>query len=680
MGMGLSLGLRLQGHAAAASVPVDPYVRQNFATNGSTSANYPGATGQAAVYDASTNKTWSAWEGWDINTLVRKVYAAVYDHATGLWSDQYVVGTVTMTNDDHGVPCIVKMPSGRWAVFYGAHNLPMQWSITTNIGDVTAWTAQTQFAVAEGSSYPHAYVVGSTLHLFSREGTSFLYRLRRYAITFDGSDVPTVAAGVIVGQFESTQGRWYQGNGIVRGTDIHMVWAQADGADTWRRHVHYGVYQTATDTWNTYGGARSDAVPLAEATIVANYRLFTHTLPNYGSIPQLAFDAVNDLPFITFQDSANGRDAYYIRYTGSAWSSPVSIATIADRYNTPSPVVYPSGAIRFWYARDTQAIGWGFGGDLCYRERAADGTLGSEVIFRLASGLALYPPNVVRNAHANLRITLFETTGNPSAPEQCRMWAHGDNGYVGWQRTRGDTEAAAFLARLTTQPTAAVATALADYFQGQINSGSYFQNIVLRWTNWASSQADMLRNMTSTSFTATLTNMTWTAKSGVQGSGTGSYMSLVFNPTTGDTLRWNITKGVGGFGYWSETAGQDGGIDMGAASTISQARTASDQAALRINQSAAATLVANTDGSGSFVTISRAAGDKRMYHNGVQIASNTTAADALDNVEMRLGNRTSTSLPTTRVYAMARIHGPLTPQQVASDYIADAAFRAVLRA
>src|SRR6266403_2426156 len=77
--------------------------------------------GPNAVHNPSTSQTLVTWEAGISTTNTRLIMGILRDDATGVWSQEYLIGTRTLTNDDHGTPALA-LCSGAWYVFYGAHN------------------------------------------------------------------------------------------------------------------------------------------------------------------------------------------------------------------------------------------------------------------------------------------------------------------------------------------------------------------------------------------------------------------------------------------------------------------------------------------------------------------------------------------------------------------------------
>lgn len=654
-----------------------PSTRDWFTTTGSTYPCYSLATGPNCVYVASTNKTWFAWQAYNNSTATRDVHVCVYDHATNTWGTEYIAGTNGINGDDHGVPNLCRLATGKWAIFYGSHGGTQFWTLSTNVDDPSAWTEQTPFAAS--ATYPHGDLIGTTLYLFNRRTnagdiTAQAMPLFLNKITFDGSDNLTgTGTETVIASFGSNS-RWYQGNHMVRsaGAKIHMVATRADYGDTYRRNVYYLVYDVATDTLENYAGTVTGvALPANITTLDASFKLYDHSGSNFGNTPSLAFDALTGYPHVMFNDGPDGTQMYHMYWTGSAWSTPDFVTNIQDRFGGGNLYPYSDGRFGIFYVRDTQGLGWVRGGDTLYRERSAAGVWGSESVLRLADDFAMDTPAVIRDGHANARAMLYEASQSPLTPDQMRIWAYGDSGFVTWNKETGVGVRDAYFARLATPLTGNAAIYVANYYQQRVNRGDWsgvgcgtIDSKILA----VQASADTGVNAKAATFAGALVGtMAFVAGIGVHGAAAGDALNTGMAPSTaGGDYKINANR----ISWFCLDDVQLAGVnDMGCTGPSSQThcstRDTSNTYAQRSNCTSAIT-GANANSSGYFTQQRRGSAPQDLYREGVLVASaSTQAAAILPNKTIYIGNRQGAlnTAINTRRYALYDAGGVRSPNQ-----------------
>lgn len=402
------------------------------AADAATSAFY-GATTPPALYDPVGNTTWRVHEAWNGSNRLAVVHT--YNHTTGVWAGPYTVFTNPLTDDDHGVPSIGMDSNGYVAVFGGSHNdSSCLVAVTTNPRDPTAWSSTINLATG---TYPHPYFASGAWLVFIRDGANNEKLLLRKSTSI-ASGVPTFGGNVEIGSFGADT-RWYQGNGFVDGTDIHMLATRANGADTVRQDVYYLIYDTLTGAVRNFDGSVSTAagsLPLDLATLNASYRIVDQTTGGTSGNIANVLKTDDGVTHITYVDGTGTDNKLYHKSNGGAgWSDPLEIGAFATndalhRYDaqtlTKSAI---SGDVDIhWIA----AYGsFTRGGKSVKRLRAANGALGAQADVKIPErGYALDPVVAVLNGHPDMRVVLAERWYTASEEKQLRVYVAGDSGIV----------------------------------------------------------------------------------------------------------------------------------------------------------------------------------------------------------------------------------------------------------
>jgi hypothetical protein len=312
--------------------------------NGATFPFYD-ATQPSAFYDSVANTTWLAYEAYDFVGLTRALNVHTFNHTTRVWSGPYVALTHPMVDDDHGVPSLCMDHQRYVHIFGGSHNdTPCLTAHTTNPADPTAWSSTTNLFTG---TYSHPSLVGSALYVFGRDGSADNKLLLRKTTALSGG-VPTYSSNVVIGDFGANT-RWYQGQGFVSGTDIHMLATRADAADSKRQDVYYVIYNTLDGSIRNFDGSvtvASGSQPVDLATMNASFRIVDQTTgATDGTIPQMI--SISGNPHIAYMDGTQGGgyNLIHIAWNGSAWTSPLTVgafdtSNVLHRYDglciTPS--------------------------------------------------------------------------------------------------------------------------------------------------------------------------------------------------------------------------------------------------------------------------------------------------------------------------------------------------------
>jgi hypothetical protein len=433
IGSGLSLllqsGLPLELEpAAVASPPSNNY----FADNGKTWPWYAALTYPSALYVSSTNTTWFVWESYSSG---RRVLVTTYNHTTEEWSDDYLVGTSSLANDDHGVPAIARDHEGYIHCFYGAHNGTMIERVTNSVDDPSAWTQRNTFTSGNGFTYPHPVRVGSGMYLIMRirlTSTSTMpTRLFRTSALSGG--VATWGAEEQLVHYAGDT-RVYVGQCFLVGTDLHFVTTRANFSDTYRRDIYHYVLDTSTG--NVRNADSSVTVlqanrPVDLATSNSSFRLATIT--DMSNVPGFCVDASGNLHIAYLDGTGSTFDIKHIVFSSGSWSAPETIMSVTNhsRYTALGLAPKSNGEIQLYHSEDA-AGSWTRGGNMTLRTRSAGGTWGAASTILSATSYGLEEPQIVRDAHADARVVFCEVAGSSldSAGGNLKLYAYGDSGFL----------------------------------------------------------------------------------------------------------------------------------------------------------------------------------------------------------------------------------------------------------
>jgi hypothetical protein len=415
----------------------------NFVANdGANQPNGGPAFGNAAVYDAGM--TWMAWEAWNGTTRVPTVTG--YNHSTGFWRDKTVVGISALVDEDHGLPSICLDDEGHLHVFYGNHNTDQRHSssIEPVADDSARWRVNADISGQYG--YPHAVPVGTAIYLFLRKFDTDRYNLflRKTATLVAG--VATWDSEIELVDFGANT-RFYMGTAEANGTDIWIMATKGADPDTAREHVYLFVYDTTTGALKNHDGSfsvASGSLPMSLSDANTNCRLFEHTAGNHeGGSPALCFDTNGD-PHVLFKDGTGTPTGTFavkhIMRSAGSWTSPVTVATVTNRFNCPVLVPLSGARVEAWYPLGASRFG-----NMTRRERDSGGTWGLEINIQTAGSDGLGNPNMVLSGEAEARVIWSECLDVSTDAEAggLRVYLFGSNGLIPYAAEAEDNSGAA---------------------------------------------------------------------------------------------------------------------------------------------------------------------------------------------------------------------------------------------
>lgn len=713
-GLSLGLGFGFSGGTPTPSpTPTPPFgafVREAAVVSGGSWLSYSVASGNNAIYDPSSNRTYMAWLEFDYRitsgTQSFRPMIQYYDHATQLWSQAYKISDTYLPTlnsglpDDHGQVALMLYRPGKLFAAWGSHDTAQPWAYMTTAGDLSAWTQGTNLATGLSYNRPIYWSANDHLYLFGRGLDPSKHHQWMY--DFDctsGVPVPnTTPYDIIDGTGLTGVGRWYGGNMTVSGGVIIGCGAFADGSDTWRANPIAYKFNPATRAFTNMQGTGA----LSAASAAVNYTQLAangyvvadnRATSDYGNIPVILVDSTGVTHLV--YTVTGGTVLKHVKFDASTgvMSSPVTIGSgVSDRYQTACPVDLGNGDIRIFYVRDTSGRNWpgvatpngtNRGGDLLYMDRSANGTLGSEVVHKLAEWHAIDTPCPVYDGVPEFAITFAEITGD-GTQDILKMWGGSRLGAtVGWQRLKGDTIGDAFAARCAGTVDSTKLAALKTAIQTLVNSGQWERMVAYyAFQGITNNTADALLNIVGNTANGAVTNMTNTATQGLTGNGTSSLFNSNYTPSTGTTtIHAQMSRS---YIFGSNTNGQDAGVDMGVDFSLSLARGGTDLATSRISENSFT--ASNTAGAGIFVDIRRGGITgyimrQLLYRDTTKLVDQATGGPAaLRATPVYVGARSGTSglNPTSRQYFMAGIGGGLSESMVREQSAAWAVLKPVL--
>lgn len=425
------------------STPPDPddYV----ANDGATVPWIGSGLTTPAFYDATLGKTFMSWEAF-VNDA-RSQQIAIYDHASGYWSDIEGMGVMPIADDSHGSPGIVLDDEDYLHAFYGSHNTNMRYSSTRwAVGGAEVegshWIIRPE--IAGEYTYPHPVMVGDTIYLFMREWLpgSTSAPLVLYKTTALAGGVATWGSEETLVTF-STNSRFYMGDAILNGTDIWIVATNADFNDTARKGVYLFILDTTDGSLRNYDGSLDTAagsLPIGITISNASHRIFDHG-SNQGEIPAACFDTTGTFHICFLDGTGTSYAIKHVSITSGVLSSVTTIATIKASIGSGgfvevmALVPLAGGEIELWYPED-EAEAWNYGGNMTRRVRSAGGVWGSAETILTATTNALARPSAVVNGHADARVVFTEITQSESdsGAGGLKVYLWGASGFVGYQQ------------------------------------------------------------------------------------------------------------------------------------------------------------------------------------------------------------------------------------------------------
>ena len=404
-----------------------------LATDGGTFPIYS-ATRETGVYDAVSDKTFLTYERW--SGVQRVCQVECYDHAAGDWLPSAQAGTSVLYNDDHGVPAIAISPTGYLWTFFGPHSNNMRIRASANPRDHTSWVALPDIA-SQALTYPHPVFVGSTLHLFARrEGNPNFPGTNRMPLAlFTAQNVTANTASFSAIKYLADFGdnsRNYIGT-VQTGPDgyIWIANTRANFGDNYRRDVFLFRYDPATGNIANLDGSvvvTAASLPIDRAVAEASFRVVTTNATGTSLIPMFCWDSAGRFHLV-YGDGPSGTEVrtYHMMRDGGAWTAPVEVLNVKNRYCTIAVTPLGDGVE---IVGSVSLDGTGRGVDIYRNVRSAAGAFSGPELIASGGTYGLDDPNPILNAKPELRWMWAEVSGGGSGSNT----SVSNDEYAGYQR------------------------------------------------------------------------------------------------------------------------------------------------------------------------------------------------------------------------------------------------------
>lgn len=149
--------------------------------------------------------------------------------------------------------------------------------------------------------------------------------------------------------------------------------------------------------------------------------------------------------------------------------------------------------------------------------------------------------------------------------------------------------------------------------------------------------------------------------------GAASFLNLNFDPSVGGK---NYTQNNAAFGFWSRTAAQQAGIDMGppvGIAALGRARSTTDNVQIRVNDGTSSPAGGNADGVGLFSFVRPSSSLKRAYKNGAQVGADIAVTTTALAAGFALGQAGGSNF-SARQFAMTYVGGSLSASEISALY------------
>lgn len=269
------------------------------------------------------------------------------------------------------------------------------------------------------------------------------------------------------------------------------------------------------------------------------------------------------------------------------------------------------------------------------------------------------------------------TVSSRNAPGSDRTWVDGGRLAV-VTADAISAEAAALVARFTNEPSASRVT-LIDEFVTALKAAGVWSKLDALYVMAAADEQAAQRNWIADAYNLTAVGApSFQADRGYTGA-IGKYLDTGLNPSVAAS---GFTANSGHLGVWGRTSGALSGVALGARQSFSSknsmvtGRLTGDQAHFAINRNGTNT-AASADGVGHFVANRSGAAASQGYKNGVSVASDTAATDAITDLPffvLGLNQAGAHAAAYLGQLSIAHIGASLSAQEVSALYNAASAY------
>lgn len=309
-------------------------------------------------YDSANTTTWFSWASVDGSTTGSQRYISVrtYNYATHAWSAEYHVAQ-NPNVDAHGSPALVGDQYGYRHAVFGGHASNAKYSYTTNPNDPSAWTAGPDISC--GCTFYQLLNVGGTIYLLT-ENNGFGHQ---DIYLFKGTPSPTGGISSWTGVTYITNcgnfACWF-GNAIVNGTKICIPFYYTD--DVVFDDAYYGCFDTSNGSFSNIDGSTvisAGSLPITRTTAQNDFAVFLSPSSLYtGFGTTQIVDGAGTLHIFYGNGLASGSSftIYETHWTGSAWSSAVSVTTFSNILSSVYPTAAVDGGYNLYWSKQTNQL------------------------------------------------------------------------------------------------------------------------------------------------------------------------------------------------------------------------------------------------------------------------------------------------------------------------------------
>jgi hypothetical protein len=636
------------------------------------------------------------------------IYIAAYVHATGAWEGPYWVVTGALGGADaHGTPYIHIDELGTIHLVGNCHVTALTYAKSSVAGDVSTMVVQT--TPVASCSYPCIRQTSDNkLWLFYRTAghlSPWAYKTS----TDHGATWSAATNFLLFGQAANDTAYAY----ITKeptADEFHISYCWQDENNSLLNPFNastivnrYNVYyfkMTAAGVNTRIDGSAVTTFPPTLASSNSELRILdTASGFNYSQVPVVCTDA-NKVPFLLVNigntpSTGIGHDYKVLWWNGSSISSSTITQTdyTLDEYNMELVSGTLAGGNVVLRAYLTAGGSPGTNGDFDVNQLDRGGSIAewtsaagigswskTQDIAVAPSTTALYnTPCLVRNYQAVAKLAYNDwltAVGGPYTAK-VRLWGSGGNITVPFE-----AEATALLNRIASTPSAKRQSLINTTIRN-LKAAGVWSNLDGFWELAAADAQSSMLNWISNNYNLTKSGtITQTTDLGWVSDGTTGYFDtgLALN-----TAGLKVTQNAAVFGLWMNTNSQsnngDAGAVAGSTNVFICARSASDTASARLNQSTSIG-GASTD-SRQFTAYTRTTStNMRFYKNRnapSNIATVATAAPAATPT-LTFGKVNGTAQFTTRSMGSMFIGGLLTDTQMTNLYLIMLAYKRQLGA
>ena len=365
--------------------------------------------------------TYTVWQGGG-NPV--HYYVKAYNHDTDEWSVSTDLGTCSSANEGHGNPAVTMTEDHKILVAYDTH-AGFKLKRSTNPENISSFDSPiTPCNHANHQKFDTD--ASNNIHLVTSYCDS--HSAERVVTHKQSSDNGSTWSSQQILLDAGTSNKFYTGNIEYDSTNdhLHISWVKCDASSNFNNVYHAYLNLTDNHMYNMSGTDLGVTIDLSEAN--ANC-----VINNSGSyecyMPALHFDS-NDYPYIIYSGSnASANNVYFIRWTGSSWTSPeIIINTTSDDYIYHDFIVHSSTNIEAYLCVAYVGHTWG-GGDIeKWHWNGSTWSKNFTILSESDSGKALAMPSIATNFTNDLKLVFYQDVHDYTT--HLNGYAYGNSGFV----------------------------------------------------------------------------------------------------------------------------------------------------------------------------------------------------------------------------------------------------------